>query len=100
MSSLTSRTTLRPVGLAVSVIATALLVAILVPLRNDLGPLNVGFLFMLLTLLVASYWGRGVGFFAAVVSNLALNFFFIEPHYHFRVQEPQNILALAVFLVI
>jgi hypothetical protein len=58
-------------GLAASVVLTGLLVVALSHFRNDLGLTNVGFLFLLLTLLIASYWGRMVGLFEAVIANLA-----------------------------
>src|SRR3954451_12044063 len=83
-----------------SVLATVGLVAALSPLRDELGLANVGFLFLLLTLLISSYWGREVGLFEAVVANLAFNFFFIEPLYRFTVDEPRNVLALVIFLVV
>src|SRR5438874_2406623 len=87
-------------GVLVSVGATGLLVLGLHPFRADLGLANVGFLFLLLTLVIASYWGRRVGLFEAVVANLAFNFFFIDPVYRFTVDEPRNVLALVVFLVV
>lgn len=87
-------------GVLVSAAATGLLVLGLHPFRSDLGLANVGFLFLLLTLIIASYWGRRVGLFEAVVANLAFNFFFIDPVYRFTVDEPRNALALVVFLVV
>ena len=88
------------VALVCSTAATLLLVLALTPFRDDLRLINVGFLFLLLTLLIASYWGREVGLFAAVVSNLAFNFFFIDPLYQFMVDEPRNALALVIFLFV
>ncbi len=86
--------------MAVSLLATSLLVGILVPFRADIGLLNVGFLFLLLTLLIASIWGRAIGIFAALLVNVAFNFFFLEPLHTFTVQEPRNIVALAIFLAV
>jgi two-component system, OmpR family, sensor histidine kinase KdpD len=70
----------------------------LAPFRSELGLENVGFLFLLLTLLIASYWGRVVGLAEAALANLAYNFFFIEPRYRFLVDEPRHVLMLFVFL--
>jgi two-component system sensor histidine kinase KdpD len=64
------------------------------------GLLNQGLLFLLLTLLVASVWGRNAGFFTAVVTNLSLNFFFIEPYYTFNVHDPKNVGGLIIFLIV
>ena len=70
------------------------------PFRGDIGLVNVGFLFLLLTLLAASIWGRAIGILAALLANLAFNFFFLEPLHTFTVQEPRNVLALAIFLAV
>lgn len=47
----------------------------------------MGLLFLLLTLLISAVWGWQVGMYSAVITNLALNFFFIEPLYKFTVQN-------------
>jgi two-component system sensor histidine kinase KdpD len=88
------------VGVLVATLATGLLVLVLHPFRTDLGLVNIGFLFLLLTLGIASFWGRTVGLIEALIANLAFNFFFIEPLYQFTVEEPRNVLALSVFLVV
>ncbi|HEY7465430.1 MAG TPA: ATP-binding protein [Dehalococcoidia bacterium] len=90
----------RVFGYAFAVCTTAILTAILAPFRDEVGLLNQGLLFLLLTLIVAAVWGRNAGIFAAIVTNLALNFFFIEPHYQLTVQEPRNVVALVVFLIV
>jgi two-component system sensor histidine kinase KdpD len=74
--------------------------AAMAPVQDEIGLLNVGLLFLLLTLLISAYWGRGVGLFAAVVANLALNFFFVEPLHELTVQSPENVVALILFLVV
>lgn len=87
-------------GVAISAVATGVFVVVLHPFRSDLGLTNVGFFFLLLTLVVASYWGRTVGLIEALVANLAFNFFFIEPVYQLAAEELRNVLALFVFLVV
>jgi two-component system sensor histidine kinase KdpD len=87
-------------GWVAAPVSTALLVAVMAPFREDIGLLNAGFIFLLLTLVIAAVWGREVGLFAAVLTNLAFNFFFIDPLYKFTVQEPSNFVALAVFLAV
>ena len=51
-----------------------------------------------MTLLVSSTWGWRVGVFAAILANLALNFFFVDPLFAFTVHEANNGVALVVFL--
>ena len=87
-------------GFAVSVAGTAAVTALLAPFQRDVGLLNVGLLFVLLTLLVSSTWGRRTGFAAAVLTNLSLNFFFVEPLHEFAVRDFQNVLALLIFLAV
>lgn len=87
-------------GIGIAVAGTAVLVAVLAPLQASVGLLNVGLLFLLLTLAISSYWGLRIGLAAAVITNFALNFFFVEPLHELAVREPSNILGLAIFLVV
>jgi two-component system sensor histidine kinase KdpD len=87
-------------GPLVATVATAALTAALAPFRDEVGLLNVGLLYLLLTLLIAAFYGREVGLLAAVLTNLCLNFFFIDPLYKFTVQEPRNVIALVIFLMV
>ncbi len=88
----------RRVGVAATLVSVAALTAVMAPLQDDIGLLNEGLLLLLLTLVISGTWGREVGIFAAVTSNLALNFFFVEPLHTLTVQSPENVLALFVFL--
>jgi two-component system sensor histidine kinase KdpD len=87
-------------GYFVAAASTALLTAVLAPFRDEVGLLNEGLLYLLLTLLIASVWGRNPGIFAAVITNLSLNFFFVEPLHTLDVHEPRNVVALFVFLIV
>ncbi|MEX2246724.1 MAG: ATP-binding protein [Dehalococcoidia bacterium] len=87
-------------GVVVLLAGTALLTGLLAPLRYDVGLLNAGLLFLLLTLVVSARWGWAIGAVAAVVTNLTLNFFFIEPLHTLSVRHPENVIGLAVFLVV
>jgi two-component system sensor histidine kinase KdpD len=73
---------------------------VLAPFQENVGLLNEGLIFLLLTLLISGTWGRQVGIFAAIIANLTLNFFFVEPLHRFTVQDPQNAFGLVVFLVV
>jgi two-component system sensor histidine kinase KdpD len=90
----------KPAGFLIATMATILLTAVMAPFREEIGLLNEGLLFLLLTLLISAVWGRDVGLYTAVLTNLALNFFFIDPIYQFTVQEPRNLAALVIFLVV
>jgi two-component system sensor histidine kinase KdpD len=87
-------------GIGAAVAGTAVLVAVLAPLQGSVGLLNVGLLFLLLTLVISSYWGLRVGLAGAVITNFAFNFFFVEPVHELAVSEASNVLGLAIFLVV
>jgi two-component system, OmpR family, sensor histidine kinase KdpD len=89
-----------PIGVLAATAATALLTAILAPFRHEVGLLNEGLLLLLLTLLISAVWGRAVGIYTAVITNLSLNFFFIDPLHTFTVSDPKNIVALSIFLIV
>ena len=57
-------------GVAVTLLSTGLLVTVLAPFRGEIGLINAGFIFLLLTLVIAALWGREVGLFAAILTNL------------------------------
>ncbi len=87
-------------GIIAAVVGTAGLTGAMAPLRDEIGLLNAGLLFLLLTLLVSATWGWRVGFAASVVTNLSLNFFFVDPLHSFTVKHPESIGALTVFLIV
>ncbi len=89
-----------PAGIAASVAATVAVTATLAPIQHRVGLLNEGLILLLLALLVSAVWGWRVGLFAAVLNNLALNFFFVPPIHTFTVQETSNVVALLIFLVV
>ncbi len=87
-------------GVAVSLVAAIIVTATLAPIQHRVGLLNEGLILLLLALVVSATWGWRVGLFAAVLSNLALNFFFVPPLHTLTVQDTSNIVGLLVFLVV
>ncbi len=88
----------RWVGILVSVGAVAGTTALIYPLRQITPSPSNGVVYMLAVLLISTYWGLGLGLFTAVTSALAFNFFHIPPTGRFIIEEPQNYVALGVFL--
>lgn len=80
-------------GLAILVVSLVLL-----PIDQHLGILNVGLVFLLLTLLVSARYGRSVGVVTAFSANFVLNIFFTEPRHRFAIDEWADVLGLFVFL--
>lgn len=85
-------------ALGVSLVAIAVLTAILAPLHGRLALLNVGMLYLILVVLLTVRFGLGAGILASVLVNLALNFFFVPPLHRLSVSESENLIALLVFL--
>jgi two-component system sensor histidine kinase KdpD len=87
-------------GAAATLAGVAVLTAIMAPFRDEIGLLNVGLVLLLSTLLISATWGWRVGVFAAIVANVALNFFFVDPLHKLTVHEANNGVALVVFLFV
>jgi len=82
---------LAPVGVAVISLAIAAV--------NLLARIpNISVLYLLIILALASTVGRGPAIIAALLAFLAYDFFFVEPIYTFTIRDPQEWLALLVFL--
>lgn len=67
----------------------------------SLVPVNattIGFAYLLLVLVVASFWGFFEAALASIVATLTFNFFFLPPVGRFTIADPQNWVALFSFL--
>jgi two-component system sensor histidine kinase KdpD len=87
------------VGIPASVGAVALVSALVSVLEPHVPVLSLGVLYVFAVLPVALFWGTGLAVAVSVASMLAFNYFFLPPRHSFHLQESQNWLALAVYLV-
>ncbi len=60
---------------------------------------TVGFTFLLAVLVVAAWWGLRAAIATAVLATLTYNFFFLPPVLKLTIADPQNWVALIVFLI-
>src|SRR5436190_10490232 len=60
---------------------------------------GLGVVYLLAVLFVAIRRGEVAALGTAVLSVLALNFFFIEPRHRLSISDSENVVALAVFLI-
>lgn len=81
----------------VAVSAVSLLVAGLELLLPEIGSLSM--LYLIAVLAVASLAGRGAAVVAAVLAFLEFDFLFVTPLYTFTISDPNEWLALVLFLV-
>jgi two-component system sensor histidine kinase KdpD len=86
-------------GLIVAAVAIAVVTLLLFPLRGVAPVVSLGVVYLLAVLLVASVWGLWLGLATAVASAMTFNFFHIPHTGRFTVNEGENWVALAVFLV-
>ena len=61
--------------------------------------LIAGFSYVLVVLVVAAKWGLAESFVTSVAAMLCLNYFFLPPILSLTIADPQNWVALFVFLV-
>jgi two-component system, OmpR family, sensor histidine kinase KdpD len=86
-------------GVIVAAGSLAVTTALLYPLENVADAVSLGVLYLLPVLLVSTVWGLWLGLATSVAAALAFNFFHIPPTGRFTIDEAENWVALAVFLV-
>ncbi len=67
--------------------------------KDFIGYRVIGFIFLLLVLVVASFSSIGPIFFAAIMSALIWNFFFIPPYFTFFISKPEDAMMCVAFFV-
>jgi two-component system, OmpR family, sensor histidine kinase KdpD len=90
-----------PLALGVVVAAAAVTVTtlLLYPLEDVAPAVSLGVVYLLAVLGISATWGLGLGLVTAVASAAAFNFFHIPPVGHFTIRDPQNWVALVVFVI-
>jgi two-component system sensor histidine kinase KdpD len=61
---------------------------------------NLSILYLLIVMFCAVTWGWWNALGAAVVAFLAYDFFFVEPRFTFTIRDPEEWLALLIFLAV
>ena len=85
-------------GWALAVGGVALLTLLLANLRASVSLPTVLLLFLALVVTTAAVGGRAPAFVAAVAGSLAANWYFTPPLYRLTIADPENLVALVVFL--
>ncbi len=90
----------RVAGLATAAVLLPALTAVATALRPDLGfPADVP-LFLLVVVLTSLIGGFYPALLSAVAASLLLNYYFVAPTHTFSIDEPSNIVAVVIFLLI
>lgn len=90
----------RLAGFLLALTGGPLLTWLLVTLRSEESITGDVLSYQLLVVLVALVGGVWPALFAAVLSGLTLDYFFIEPLHTVRIGEPLHLLAIALYVVI
>nr|WP_286207648.1 sensor histidine kinase KdpD [Hephaestia sp. MAHUQ-44] len=90
----------KPTGYLVALALTLGVTAIGAALFSTGNITNIGLLYLLPVMFVATRYGLRTGVVTGLVSSLTYNFFFIPPTRTFTIQDPQNILTVLVLLVV
>jgi two-component system sensor histidine kinase KdpD len=88
----------QPYFASAGVVALALGIGVL--LQQFVGAQTVSLVFLTAVLTSAIAWGLLPSLFAAILSTLAFNFFFLPPLYTFTIADPENVVALFFFLFV
>jgi K+-sensing histidine kinase KdpD len=86
-------------GYLLATAGIALLTLVLLPLRPHVNPTTLGFVYLLLVVFVAIFWGSLPALLASVLGMLCINFFFLPPFHTFSIADPQNWMALTAFFI-
>ena len=87
-----------PLAASVGMVGAAALVC--VPLQRIILPANLSLVFLTAVLFSALRYGLWPSIVASVLSELTWNFFFVPPRFTFWVDNPQDLLALVLFLIV
>ena len=87
-------------GFAIAAVALPLLTLLLTSVRGSLNLLSDALCFLVAVVVVALTGGLFPALFAAIAASLLINYFFVPPLHTFTIDNPNNALALGVFIVV
>jgi two-component system sensor histidine kinase KdpD len=90
----------RAIGVLAAAAFVTLETLVAFPLADVAPAVSLGVLYLIGVLVVSTVWGAGLGVLTSVASALAFNWFHIPPTGRFTIADPQNWVALGVFLAV
>ncbi|MBW8804672.1 MAG: sensor histidine kinase KdpD [Catenulisporales bacterium] len=87
-------------GPVAGLVLPLVLTLVLANFRPQLHLVNQVLIFLAGVVAVARLGGLLSAFFASLTASLLLNYYFISPFYRLTIADPQNIVALVVFVVV
>lgn len=89
----------RTFGYAAAVLGIIVAVVILEPFHHQITATTVALTLLMAVLFVATFWGSRPAFAASILGMLCFNYFFLPPFGTLAITDPENLVALAAFLV-
>jgi two-component system sensor histidine kinase KdpD len=74
--------------------------AVFFALRELLQPTVIALLYLIPLGMITAFWGLGPGITSALITFLALNYFFLVPYYTFSIHHPADVVILIVFVIV
>lgn len=87
-------------GYASAAVIVGLSTLVFLPFREQVNSTAIALGYLLTVLLIASLFGSGPALITSLLAAFSLNFFFLPPYYTLTIAEPQNWIALIVFLIV
>ena len=87
-------------GFALAALGAPLLTWLLTHLRDQVSPSSALLLFLLLVVAVSALGGLWPALFVAILGFFLVNWYLTPPLYTFTIGQPENVLALIVFLAV
>jgi two-component system sensor histidine kinase KdpD len=90
----------RRLGLVVAALSLVVLTVVLTEVRSDLSFADVLLIYLLDVVAVAVVGGFGPAVLSAAAASVCLNWFFTPPIHTLTIEEPRNLLALLLFVLV
>jgi K+-sensing histidine kinase KdpD len=87
-------------GAGCGVVALAIVTAVLVPARGQLGLAEVVLIYLVPVLAAAAIGGMWPALLAAVAADVVVNFFFVPPYHTLLVASPEHVTVLVVYVLV
>ena len=89
-----------PAGVAAAALAVAAATLLLYPLKHIAPAVSLGVVYLVVVLVISTWWGLALGLLTSVASALAFNLFHLPPTGRLTIADDRDVVALLAFLVV
>src|ERR1700735_4510029 len=87
-------------GLIAAVVTVVLATLAIYPLKSIAPVVSLSVVYLPAVLVIAAYWGLGLGLLTSLASAAAFNWFHLPPTHKFTVSDSRNWVALMAFILV